>query len=228
MSSDDLAGLRLVRDRAPAGMAVDRRRVRLRSLVFPPHAGGRRRRRAAGRRHALPRDQRLPGRGALCEAARAALGHTARRRSPATSRAPLRRWCTWSTSMTTPGSSGWSSTARCRSEGRARGPTARARATAWRSRRADAERYASIEQRSQDEPDARSLRPGAAEGSRADAPGQEMRRLRADALGALACARRDDRAARCASTPGAARSTPRTASNYRAAADRRGRAARRR
>ena len=63
VSSDDLEGLRLLRERARAGMDDRRRRIRLRCLLFPPHA----RRRAvdvlAGRRHALRRDHRLPAGG---------------------------------------------------------------------------------------------------------------------------------------------------------------------
>ena len=40
VSSDDLAGLRLLRDRAAGRHGDRRRRVRLRPLVLPPHAGG--------------------------------------------------------------------------------------------------------------------------------------------------------------------------------------------
>ena len=66
VSSDDLEGLRLIRDRCPGRHGSRCRRVRLRARVLPPHAGGRCRRRAAGGCHALRRRDRLPAcRGAL-------------------------------------------------------------------------------------------------------------------------------------------------------------------
>ena len=68
VSSDDLEGLRLIRDRAPAGMDDRRGRVRIRPVLLPPDARSRGRRRAPGRRDPLRRGHRVPRVGALCEA----------------------------------------------------------------------------------------------------------------------------------------------------------------
>ena len=69
VSSDDLDGLRLLRDRAPGRDGDRRRRVRLRARLLPADARRRRGRRAAGRRHPLRRDHRPPrASAALCEA----------------------------------------------------------------------------------------------------------------------------------------------------------------
>ena len=60
VSSDDLEGLRLLRDRGPAGMDIAAGEYGYDLLLLPPHARGGRRGRAPGRRHALRRHHRLP------------------------------------------------------------------------------------------------------------------------------------------------------------------------
>ena len=66
VSSDDLEGLRLLRDRAPAGMEIAAGEYGYDAAVLRADARRRRRRRAAGRRHPLRRDHRLlRGRRAL-------------------------------------------------------------------------------------------------------------------------------------------------------------------
>lgn len=59
VSSDDLEGLRLIRDRA-CGNGDRRRRIRLRHLLLPPDARCRCRRRATGRCEPVRRDHRFP------------------------------------------------------------------------------------------------------------------------------------------------------------------------
>ena len=60
VSSDDVEGLRLIRDRAPAGMADRRRRVRLGPVRAAAAPRGGRGRRPPGGRDALPRRDGLP------------------------------------------------------------------------------------------------------------------------------------------------------------------------
>ena len=66
VSSDDLDGLRLIRETCAARNAHCRRRVWLRFVLFPPHAGGACRGRAAGRRHPMRGGHRVSAAGNLC------------------------------------------------------------------------------------------------------------------------------------------------------------------
>ncbi len=61
VSSDDLDGLRLIRDQGPARHGHRRGRIRLRFLVFPAHARRPSRRCPSGRFHTLRGHYRIPG-----------------------------------------------------------------------------------------------------------------------------------------------------------------------
>ena len=75
VSSDDLAGLRLLRDRVPPGMNIAAGEYGYDLVLLPAHAGRRRRGRAAGRRDALRGDHRVSARRrAVRGAADAAVG----------------------------------------------------------------------------------------------------------------------------------------------------------
>ena len=106
VSSDDLEGLRRMRDRAPAGVDDRRRRVRLRRAYFGAHARSRGGRRPPGRRDPMRRDHRAAARGRALPRPRASRYRcTAGRRSICIRRWRCRSCVTWSTSTTTSGSS---------------------------------------------------------------------------------------------------------------------------
>ena len=89
-----------------------RRRIWLRSVLFPADARGRRRRRAAGRCDPLRRHHRLPaGRRTLCKRIACRCRPTARPRCTCTRLARCRISATWNISTTTSASSIFSSTA---------------------------------------------------------------------------------------------------------------------
>ena len=90
VSSDDLDGLRLLRDRGPAGMDIAAGEYGYDLVLLPPDARGRGGGRPPGRRHALRRDHRLPARrGPVRGALRCRSRPTARRRCTPTRRAAL-------------------------------------------------------------------------------------------------------------------------------------------
>ena len=115
VSSEDLEGLRLLRDRGSGRHADRRGRVRRRRVLLPPHARGGCRRRAPGGRHSLCRDHGAASRGrALPGPQHAAVAPLRSRRSTFIRRSPSTGSCTWSTSTTTSGSSSCCSTASSR------------------------------------------------------------------------------------------------------------------
>ncbi len=142
VSSDDLDGLRLLRDRAPAGMDIAAGEYGYDLFYF-------RRMLDAGAVDVLQADGTRCGgitgylaAGVLCEAQGMPFSaHCARRCTPIRA-APCRPSATWSTSTTTTASSTCSSTAPCPRSTAPCAPTRAAPGSAWNSSVKDAARYA--------------------------------------------------------------------------------------